>query len=291
MLSRLSLIFVVATLWGFAMSAEAQTTGPSVFVNKTPTAYAPIDYSFYDTIIKKVSVNEGGRPRLAYDFIRNQKNDFIGDYVLKLARQDVSHLSPNERLAYWLNIQNTLTIDAILKDGKGKRSLKKLRGTADEPGKLWTKPRLTIAGQNLSLQDIENKILTEFENPNVIYGLYQGVRGGPSLSSKAYNGATVNEMLAQNAKRYVNSKGIVAVKGDVVKVTPVFMWYRDIALGGGDMALMEHLKSHAYPNLKSALFRGKTYEMSSLNYRLDDYKIPKQETDASRSRGGGGYGS
>ena len=301
MLKRLPLILIVSTALGLAVPATAQISTSDAVISKVSAAPSPIDYSFYDTIIKKVSVNEGGRPRLAYDFIRKQENDFIGNYVTQLARQSVSHLSKNDQLAYWLNVQNIVTVDAILKDGKGKRSLKKLRGTPEAPGKLWTKPRVTIAGKNMSLQDIETKLLTEFNNPNIIYGLYQGVRGGPSLAKEAYRGATVNDMLEKNAKRYVNSKGIVSVKGNVVKVTPVFMWYQDAAFGGDDTALTEHLKAHAYPNLKSSLYRGKSYEASSLNYRLDNYDIAKSTAyqnssrgisgGTSSSRGGGGYGS
>jgi|GEM_PF-2169419 len=290
MLKGMSLSLPAAVGLSLANSAMAQTSTPDAMVSKVSTPSSPIDYSFYDTIIKKVAVKKGGRPRLAYDFIRKQENDFVGNYVAELAGQDISNLSKNDQLAYWLNVQNIVTVDAILKDGKGKRSLKKLRGTGMAPGKLWTKPRVTIAGQNMSLQDIEAKLLTEFDNPNIIYGLYQGVRAGPSLTSEAYRGATVNDMLAKNAKRYVNSKGIVAVKGDVVKVTPIFMWYQEAAFGGKDVALTEHLKAYAYPNLKSALYGGKSYEVSSLNYRLDNYDIPKA-SDQNASRGGGGYGS
>ena len=292
MFKHLTMAFVASTALSLAIPAMAQTAPSGDLVSTVALNTSPIDYSFYDKVIKKVSVTEGGRPRLAYDFIRDQEGDFIGDYVSKLSAQNVENLPKSDQLAYWLNLQNIVTIEAILKEGKGKRSLKKLRGTAQKPGKLWTKPRVVIAGQNMSLHDIETKILTEFENPNVIYGIYQGVRGAPGLTPEAYRGATVDEMLDKNAKQYVNSKGIVAVKNNVVKVTPIFLWYQEAAFGGTDMALNEHLKLHAYPNLKSALFRGKSFGASSLNYRLDEYKAPKQDVYSSSSRGGGGgYGS
>ena len=294
MFKRLTLGLAAFTALSLNAPTLSQTSATDGMVSKVLTAESSIDYSFYDTIIKKVAVNEGGRPRLAYDFIRKQKSDFIGDYVAKLASQDVRSLSKDDQLAYWLNVQNIVTIDAILKDGKGKRSLKKLRGTAEAPGKLWTKSRVTIAGETMSLQDIETKILTEFDNPNVIYGIYQGVRGAPGVTPKAYRGSSVHEMLEKNAKQYVNAKGVVAVRGDVIEVTPIFLWYQNAAFGEDKMSLKTHLKSHAYPNLKSALYRGKGFEANSLNYRLDNYKIPKQETTSYSSRpsaGGGGYGS
>jgi hypothetical protein len=292
MFKYLTFTFAASVAFALAMPASAQTDSSQALVTNVSVQTSPIDYAFYDQVLNKLAVKQGGRPRLAYDFIRDQNGDFIGNYVSRLARQNIEGLPKTDQLAYWLNLQNLVAIDAIVKEGKGKRSLKKLRGTPLMPGKLWTKPRVVIAGQNMSLQDIETKVLTEFENPNVIYGIYQGVRGGPGLTSKAYQGATVNEMLLKNAKQYINAKGVVSVKNDLVKVTPIFLWYQDAAFAGQDMVLNEHLKSHAYPRLKKALNRGRSFAAASLNYRLDEYKAPKQETYSSGSRGGGGgYGS
>jgi len=108
----------------------------------------------------------------------------------------------------------------------------------------------------------------------------------------AYRGGNVDEMLMKNAKRYVNAKGIVSVKNDTVQLTPVFLWYHQAVFGGDDAQLTEHLKTHAYPNLKSALYRGRTFKSKSLNYRLDNYEVPKPEGVSDRSRRtSGGYGS
>ena len=298
MLKSLPTVILTATALSFAAPSFAQTSNQARIIPAAAIS-SPIDYSAYDTFMKKLSVNEGGRPRIAYDLIREKNTGFVNQYVNYLTQQNITALPKNDQLAYWLNLQNIVTVKAILEDGKRKSSLKKLRGTAEKPGKLWTKPRVTVAGQSLSLQDIETKIFAEFDNPNVIYGIYQGVRGAPCLTSKAYRGSDVNQKLESNAKQYVNSKGIVSVKKDVVEVTPVFLWYQQAAFGGDNAALTDHLKAYANPNLKSALFRGKNFKSKSLNYRLDSYKVPTQVSASSRTGGsnygggsrGGGYGS
>jgi len=300
MLKSLPAVILAATALSFAAPSFAQTSNQATII-PAAAVVSPIDYSPYDSFIKKLSVNEGGRPRIAYDLIRSEKIDFVDNYVSYLERQNVTGLTKDDQLAYWLNLQNAVTIQAILQDGKRKSSLKKLRGTAEKPGKLWTKQRVNVAGQAMSLQDIETKILAEFDNPNVIYGIYQGVRGAPCLTSKAYRGSDVNKKLEVHAKQYVNSKGIVSVNKDVVEVTPVFLWYQGAAFGGDDMALTDHLKAYARPNLKSALFRGKSFKSKSLNYRLDSYRVPTRVNDSPSSSssgsfggsrgGGGGYGS
>lgn len=281
---------LVSTALSFAAPAFAQVTSASY------QAPSRIDYSAYDDLMSKVSVVENNRPRIAYDFLRDQKIDFFGNYVARLTRLDVNTLPKNDQLAYWLNVQNAVTVHAIIQDGKKTKSLKTLRGTDEAPGALWTTPRVTIAGQNMSLQDIETKLLTEFDNPNVIYGIYQGVRGAPSLSRTAYRGSIVEEMLARNAKQYVNSKGVVSVKKDVVRITPVFAWYQDKVFGQDNAALIDHLSVHAKPKLKAKLSGGKSFKMSSLNYKLDSYSPQASTNSYSASSGGsrgggGGYGS
>ncbi len=278
-------------------SAALSFTAPA-FAQITPANYQSsnsINYSAYDSLMSKVTVVERGRPRIGYDFLRDQSVDYFGNYVASLSRENVSSLPKNEQLAYWLNVQNAVAIHAIVQDGKKSKSLKKLRGTAEAPGELWTKPRVTIAGQNMSLHDIETKLLTEFDNPNVIYGIYQGVRGAPPISPTAYRGSNVEEMLATNAKQYVNSKGVVSVKNDVVRVTPVFSWYQSKVIGQNDTALKDHLSIHASPKLKAKLLAGKSFKTSSLNYRLDSYNPPvssgSYSAQSSGSSGGGGYGS
>lgn len=315
MFKNLSALIITTTALGLVMPAFAQTTLAEIDAAQQaapePTIIAsPIDYSLYDTFIEKVTVKQGGRPRVAYDFIREQDQDYITPYIEELAQQDISGLSENDKLAYWLNVQNIVTVQAILEEGKKKKTLKKLRGTVDKPGSLWTKSRVNIAGQEMSLQDIETKLLTEFDNPNIIYGIYQGVRGAPCLAPTAYRGATVEEELAKNAKQYVNSNGIVTVNNNVVEITPVFLWYKEQAFQGDDKILLSHLKDNAEPTLKSALYRGRTFEATALNYNLDNYdvaKANKARAKASKSQGrsprvpspqprqprggGGGYGS
>lgn len=269
MFRLISVTLLTTTAISLAASSFAQVS--PALVPAVSSSSSPIDYSFYDTFMSRAAVNQGGRSKVAYDFLRDQKVDYLGNYISSLSRKSVNSLPKNDQLAYWLNVQNAVTMHAVIQDGKKTKSLKKLRGTPELPGELWTKPRVTIAGQNMSLQDIETKLLTEFDNPNIIYGMYQGVRGGPSLSPTAYRGSVVEERLANKAKDYVNSKGTVSAKKDVIKVTPIFSWYKDKAFGGDDAALLAHLSVNAEPKLKTKLAGGKSFTTSKLNYRLDDF--------------------
>ena len=284
-------------------AAEILTADPEI-------AESVIDYSAYNDFMTAYAAKKQGRPRLAYKLIKENGLEELQNYLDFMAAQDVSGLSDNDQLAYWLNLQNALVVQAIVTEDKKWRDIKRSRGTGDAPGKMWVKQRIEIGGQTLSIAEIDSYIVENFDNPNVIYGLYQGVRGGPCINDVAYEGPTVEQTLEKNAKRYINSRGIVHVNNDVVELTPIFMWHKDQAFGADDASLVAHLQNYADPNLKSALYRAARFEPVELNYGVDFFDVEKELRDRSlaaqpaRRRapssapppprpttGGGGYGS
>lgn len=111
--------------------------------------------------------------------------------------------SRDEQLAYWLNLYNVTVLNEIIAVYP-KRNLKKLfRGK----NSIFEKKLLTIAGVSLSLNDIQFTILKHNygSDPLVIYGLYQGIVGGPNIRKSAYSGDDVWRALEENADEFVNS--------------------------------------------------------------------------------------
>ncbi len=293
--------------------AETPVDAPSV-ETEAPTETAPaeditpepaVDYSMMNKFMTKLSVNERGRPALAYKVIRDKAMPVLDEYEAELISVDVESLNDDDRLAYWLNLQNLLVIKAVATDTK-KTNLKSLRGTGKKPGKLWTKDRITLNGQSYSIADIEAKIISDFKDPNVIYGLYQGVKGGPCLSETAYEGPSVSSRLAELGMRYVNSRGIVSPSKGIVTVTPIYDWHKTALFGGDDKAILKHLKGHANTALRGRLNTGREIKFTKLNYVTDNYIVPKDvrasaprrqappapvPTQQQQRQRGGGFGS
>lgn len=254
-----------------------------------------IDYAATDLFHSKFSIVDKGRPRIAYEAVRKNAEGYLNSYVQYLSQQNVENRSKDSQLAYWLNVQNIVAIQAISFDTK-KTNLKKLRGTAGEPGKLWAKPRFTYAGATLSLADIENQIIENSDDPNVLYGIYQGVRGGPRISRTAYQAETVRETLSKAARNYINSNGIVSVDNNIANVTPVLTWHSDALFDGDDGQLISHIRAHARPRLSTKLQSASAVETVKLNYRSDNYRPPAARgysSSGSSSSGGSsrGFGS
>ena len=115
----------------------------------------------------------------------------------------LEYFSRDEQLAYWLNLYNiTLLVEVV--DVYPKRNLKKfLVGKKS----ILSKQLLNVAGVPLSLDDIQFTILKQNydNNPLVIYGLYQGIVGGPNIRRSAYTGRDVWRALKNNATEFINS--------------------------------------------------------------------------------------
>ncbi len=111
--------------------------------------------------------------------------------------------SRDEQLAYWINLYNITLIEEIVKIYPEP----KLEDLLVGKDSVLSKKTLNVAGLPLSLDDIQFTILKQnYDNtPLVIYGLYQGIIGGPSIRKSAYTGKYVYADLIENAIEFINS--------------------------------------------------------------------------------------
>tara|TARA_R110002096_G_scaffold154_19_gene864 strand:- start:5075 stop:6301 length:1227 start_codon:yes stop_codon:yes gene_type:complete len=157
--------------------------------------------------VKRQTANEGNR-----FYFETFKDNEQGKQMLRGVLQSLEQIpseaplelfSRDEQLAYWLNLYNIALLNEIV-EIYPKRDLKKVLVGKKS---ILDKKILTVAGIPLSLNDIQFTILKENydNNPLVMYGLYQGIIGGPDIRKTAYRGATVYRDLESNARDFVNS--------------------------------------------------------------------------------------
>jgi hypothetical protein len=159
------------------------------------------------TKVKRYTVREGNR--FFYEtFTDNEASQqYLRDIQNSLERlpseTPLDHFSRDEQLAYWLNLYNVTVLNEIIAVYP-RRSLQKLLQSNDS---ILSQKLLTVAGVPLSLNDIQFTILKQNydNNPLIIYGLYQGVVGGPNIRRTAYTGDDVYRALEENAYEFINS--------------------------------------------------------------------------------------
>ena len=157
--------------------------------------------------VNKLTVNEGNR--FLYETFED--NEAAQQYLLKLkivlqqlpSKTPLEKFSREEQLAYWLNLYNVTVLNEVVAVYP-KRNLRKLVAGKKS---VFSKKGLLVAGIPLSLNDIQYTILAQNYNydPLILYGLYQGIVGGPDIRTTAYNGDDVYRALEDNAYEFINS--------------------------------------------------------------------------------------
>ncbi len=157
--------------------------------------------------VNRATVNEGNRFYFEI-FNDNEKNQqTLRNIQNRLenipAATPLEKFSRDEQLAYWLNLYNATILDEIVKVYP-KRDLEDLLVGKKS---IMSKKTLMVAGVPLSLNDIQFTILRQnYEsNPLIIYGLYQGIIGGPNIRKAGYSGKYVYADLIDNAMEFINS--------------------------------------------------------------------------------------
>lgn len=128
----------------------------------------------------------------------------VRDELLAIPKQiSIEKLSKNEQLAYWLNLHN-ITVLAKVADLYPITNIEKILSPLNSSSEYFAREYLWD-GQMISLDDIRQHVLANWNDPIVIYGFYFGAVGTPNIRNSAYTGATVIAALKDNAEEFVNS--------------------------------------------------------------------------------------
>lgn len=177
-------------------------------------------------------------------------------------------LSQTEQLAYWLNLYNVTLLSEIIARYP-KKSLKSLLTGSDS---ILDKKLLTVSEIKLSLNDIHHNILMQKFNgdPLIIYGLYQGIIGGPNIRKRAFTGKNVVRALQANAREFINSnRGTYAGSKKNFRVSSLYernkQYFPDF-----DGDLSEHLLDYLEGRLTTKLKRAKRIKANINDWKIAD---------------------
>ncbi len=190
----------------------------------------------------------------------------------------LNSLNKKEQIAFWLNLYNVVVIDEINKIYP-KKDLEEFVTGKDG---LLSRKLVNAGGVQLSLNDIQYGVLQQ-KYPDevlVIYGLYQGYIGSPSIRKYAYTGANLNRSLQFNANDFINTNRGTYPDGKTFRVAGFYQrnasYFPDF-----ENDLRNHLREYLRENEIPLLDEAKT-----LVANIDDWTV----TDiygTSRNYGGG----
>jgi len=196
----------------------------------------------------------------------------------------LSDMSRNEQLSYWLNLYNLTLITQVVSIFP-ESNLKKFHSSRNKR-QLWEEKVITVAGVPLSLNDIQFKvILPKFHNPLVMYGLFQGVIGGPNIRDEAFTGDKVWKQLEDNAREFVNSNRGARVRNKKLQVS--VLYETNAALFPDFQAAVgKHIHAYAKPRFQQQVTAGIKVKVKQKNWDIADLYAGHKGTGSAANTNG-----
>ena len=203
------------------------------------------DHSPWNDIVEATVSDEGW---VNYQAIRQKWRRKLPAYLSSLGTVDVGTLnSKAERMAFWINAYNAVTIQILLDEG-----LPEEVPHARFFGKnIFKMKRYRIGGNVRSLDEIEHKILRKrHKDPRIHAALVCGASSCPRLRPEAYTGEKLDRQLTEEARRWIqkgrNKDGRPKNRLDkaegVYHVSEIFKWFNEDFYGGDDEGVLKFLK-------------------------------------------------
>lgn len=181
-----------------------------------------------DTLLKKYVDAQGGVDYKAFKSDEVALNDYL---VSMMIDPPVSDWNNDEKLAYWINVYNALTIQLILKYYPVE-SIKDIGSAIQIPyiNTPWDIECFEIEnGEELSLNNIEHGIIRkDFDEPRIHFALVCAAISCPKLLNEAYDPAKLDAQLTAQTQAFLADTNKNKISTDRLELSKLFSWY------GGD---------------------------------------------------------
>lgn len=219
-----------------------------------PASTHAVDHSAWGRFLGTyVSRGPDGIARVAYGRVTPAERAALQAYLAALQATDIDRLARPEQLAFWINLYNALTVETVL----AHHPVASIRDIRISPGLFasgpWGKKLARVAGEALSLDDIEHRILRPiWRDPRIHYAVNCASLGCPDLAVEPFEAARIEAQLDAAAAGFVNHPRGVSFDGSRLRVSSIYDWFR-ADFGGDEAGVIAHLQHHAAPDLRARL--------------------------------------
>jgi hypothetical protein len=176
------------------------------------------------------------RGRVDYKKLKENETKLVAflQTLESLEVQIYKNWSQEDKIAFWINAYNVLTLKVILENYPIKPSFfKSLRFPKNSirqiPG-VWDTITFTVMGEELTLGLIEHQVLRkEFQEPRIHMALVCAAQGCPPLRQEPYEGETLSEQLNDQAQRFLSERRnfFIDRKKGTVYLSSIFKWFAE----------------------------------------------------------------
>jgi hypothetical protein len=245
-------IFLMAFSRGAAAAPKAELW--PMWAQSDESNTAEIDHSAWQGLLDRyLDTHSGdGIYLVRYGAVSATDRQTLDTYINDLQASDPRDYSKAEQKAYWINLYNAATVQLVL-NHPTKKSILRMGDGFFKIGP-WNEPLLTVAGEEVTLNDIEHRILRPiWQDHRIHFGVNCASLSCPNLVEQAYTGGNTDTLLDQNERAYINHpRGVSFDDKGGLMVSRIFKWYGD-DFAKNQQQLLEYFASHADEPLASQL--------------------------------------
>jgi len=234
------------------------------------TSSQSIDHTLWSEFLQKfVRADDSGMVGVAYQEVSAADHQGLKDYISTLENTPISEFARDEQRAFWINLYNATTVNVVL-DAWPVDSIRDIKGGFLSGGP-WKAKRLMIENEEISLNDIEHRILRPiWEDPRLHYALNCASIGCPDLLNSAFTGENSETLLEQAAKTFINHPRAATVTDSKLAVSSIYDWFKE-DFGGNDDGVITHLRKYAEPDLSQALESVSKLDSHSYDWSINSF--------------------
>ncbi len=266
-------LIVSAGLFPLVLHVESLMAAPAskywaYWDSSNPESKAVINHKPWQAILDDYLVVLPDGNRFRYQQVKQKDQEALRQYLHALSSLNPRNFSKAEQKAYWLNFYNALTVDLVLQHYPVKSITKIGHFYRFGP---WDEAITRVAGKELTLNDIEHRILRPLWTDNRIhYGVNCASLSCPDLAEQVFTAANTDFLLDKLARRFIQQeKGVNWVDGTLT-LSRIYEWYeRDFVNQEG---VLLHLRQYAAPAKSTRLKKYTGVIQYQYDWRLNEVK-------------------
>ncbi|MEE4280476.1 MAG: DUF547 domain-containing protein, partial [Pseudomonadales bacterium] len=168
------------------VTAAPDTDAWALWAKDNPASTRQIDHSAWQSFLDQyLAPQPDGVNLVAYNRVgEGEGRTALQTYLQMLADIDPRDLDRNEQFAYWVNLYNALTVEVVLTN-PDKKTIRRMGEGLFSFGP-WDDKLITIAGEEVTLNDIEHRILRPiWQDPRIHFAVNCASLGCPNLQTQA----------------------------------------------------------------------------------------------------------
>ena len=219
---------VLCFVFTFAITVTNASAGIKVIVGRPVppgqrVSPEQVDHTVWDSLLKK-HVNSADQVNY-----RGWKKSTPDVTALDSYLESLSHANTRTRasipayLAFWINAYNAITIKGILREyptSSIRNHSAKLYGY-----NIWHDLLLVVGDNQISLNDIEHKILRKTGEPRIHFAIVCASHSCPPLRDEAYTSEKLENQLVMNSRRFFANQENFQYRAGMFYLSLILKWF------------------------------------------------------------------